>query len=147
MKKLILMPLLLAVLTTSCQNKNNNNVNPDDKGNNNSGSVSGTVTSGTWRVSYFYDNDKEETSDYNGYSFSFNSDKTMSATRNSVTTTGTWNETTDDGLPRLVINLNTTDDKLIELNDDWVIDSKTSSEIKLKDDNPSRNEQLHFTKQ
>lgn len=145
MKKLILMPLLLAVLTTSCQNKNN--VNPDDKGNNNSGSVSGTVTSGTWRVSYFYDNDKEETSDYNGYSFSFNSDKTLTATRSSVITTGTWNETTDDGLPRLVINLNTSDDKLIELNDDWVIDSKTSNEIKLKDDNASSNEQLHFTKQ
>ena len=108
MKKMILMPLILAVLATSCQNKSNNNVSPDDKGNNN-GSVSGTVTSGTWRVSYFYDNDKEETSDYNGYSFSFKSDKTLTATRSSVTITGTWNETTDDGLPRLVINLNTAD--------------------------------------
>ncbi len=142
MKRILLAPALLAVLATGCQNKTNTDITP---GNNNS--VSGTVTSGKWTVSYFYDNDKDETSDYGGYTFEFKADKTLAATRSAATTTGTWSELTDDGLPRLVITLNTTDDKLVELNDDWVIESKTNSEIKLKDDNPDRNEQLHFLKQ
>lgn len=143
MKKLLWAPALLAVLATGCQNKTNTSVTPGG----NSNSVSGTVTSGKWTISYFFDNDKEETSDYSGYSFEFKTDKTLSATRSGTTTTGTWSEITDDGLLRLVIMLNTTDDKLTELNDDWVIESKTDSQIKLKDDNPDRNEQLHFNKQ
>ena len=143
MKKILWAPVLLAVLSTGCRNKANTSVTPGGNGN----SVSGTVTSGKWTISYFYDNDKEETSDYSGYSFEFKTDKTLSTTRSGTTTTGTWNETTDDGLPRLVIMLNTTDDKLTELNDDWVIESKTDTQIKLKDDNPDRNEQLHFNKQ
>lgn len=143
MKKILWAPLLLAIMGTGCQNKTSTNVTPGGSNN----PISETVTTGKWSVSYFYDNDKDETSDYNGYSFEFKSDKTLTATRNSVTTTGNWNETTDDGLPRLVIMLNTTDDKLTELNDDWVIESKTDSQIKLKDDNPDRNEQLHFSKQ
>jgi hypothetical protein len=143
MKRILLAPALLAVLAMGCQNKTNTNVTPG----NNSSSVSGIVTSGKWTVSYFYDNDKDETSDYSGYTFGFNDDKTLSATRSSTTTTGTWGELTDDGMPRLVITLNTTDDKLVELNDDWVIESKTDTQIKLKDDNPDRNEQLHFTRQ
>lgn len=142
MKRILWAPALLAVLATGCQNKTSTNIAP---GNNNP--ISGTVTSGKWIISYFYDNDKEETSDYSGYSFEFKTDKTLSASRSGITTTGTWNETIDDGLPRLVIMLNTTDDKLAELNDDWVIEAKTDTKIKLKDDNPDRNEQLHFDKQ
>lgn len=143
MKKILWAPVLLAVIVTGCQNKTSTNVTPSG----NNSTVSETVTSGKWSVSYFYDNDKDETSDYSGYAFEFRSDKTLTATRNSVTTSGSWNETTDDGLPRLVIMLNTTDEKLTELNDDWVIESKTDKQLKLKDDNPDRNEQLHFSKQ
>jgi hypothetical protein len=143
MKRILWAPVLLSVLIIGCQNKTSTNVTPGNSNN----SLSGTVTSGKWTISYFYDNDKEETSDYSGYSFEFNTDKTLTATRNGITTSGTWNEATDDGLPRLVIMLNTTDNKLTELNDDWVIESKTDTQIKLKDDNPDRNEQLHFSKQ
>ncbi len=143
MKRILWAPVLLAVLAMGCQNKTSTNVTP---GNNNT-PLSGTVTSGKWTISYFYDNDKEETSDYSGYSFEFKTDKTLTATRSGITTTGTWTETTDDDLPRLVIMLNTTDDKLTELNEDWVIESKNDTQIKLKDDNPDRNEQLHFNKQ
>lgn len=143
MKRILWAPVLLSVLIIGCQNKTSTNVTPGNSNN----SLSGTVTSGKWTISYFYDNDKEETSDYSGYSFEFNTDKTLTATRSGITTNGTWNEATDDGLPRLVIMLNTTDNKLTELNDDWVIESKTETQIKLKDDNPDRNEQLHFNKQ
>lgn len=133
---------VVVVLFSACKTEDNN-VNPSGGGNNNSGVL---VTGVNWRVSYFYDNDKDETSDFSGYTFEFRSDNTLVANNGSNAISGTWNETVDDNLPRLVIQLNTTNDKLDELNDDWVVESKTASEIKLKDDNPDRNEQLHFTK-
>jgi hypothetical protein len=37
-------------------------------------------------------------------------------------------------------------DKLDDTANDWLIISKTAIQIKLKDDNTSKNEQLHFTK-
>ena len=130
----------LAILIStfaSCKKEDKSKVSP----------VGGTAIGGDWRVSYFYDNDKDETSDYNGYVFRFNSNGSMTATRSGQTTNGSWNETSDDGFKKFIISLNTSDDKLTELNDDWVLESKTSTEIKLKDDNPARNEQLHFVKQ
>lgn len=142
MRHLSIILLAVVVLFSACKTEDNN-VNPSGGGNNNSGVL---VTGANWRVSYFYDNDKDETSDFSGYTFEFRSDNTLVANNGSNTISGTWNETVDDNLPRLVIQLNTTNDKLDELNDDWVVESKTASEIKLKDDNPDRNEQLHFTK-
>lgn len=142
MRHLSIIFLAVVVLFSACKTEDNN-VNPSSGGNNNSGVL---VTGVNWRVSYFYDNDKDETSDFSGYTFEFRSDNTLVANNGSNTISGTWNETVDDNLPRLVMQLNTTNDKLDELNDDWVIESKTASEIKLKDDNPDRNEQLHFTK-
>jgi len=35
---------------------------------------------------------------------------------------------------------------LSELNDDWLITEKTLTVIKLKDDNPGQDDQLHLTK-
>lgn len=142
MRHLSIIFLAVVVLFSACKTEDNN-VNPSSGGNNNSGVL---VTGVNWRVSYFYDNDKDETSDFSGYTFEFRSDNTLVANNGSNTISGTWNETVDDNLPRLVIQLNTTNDKLDELNDDWVVESKTASEIKLKDDNPDRNEQLHFIK-
>lgn len=142
MRHLSIILLAVVVLFSACKTEDNN-VNPSGGGNNNSGVL---VTGANWRVSYFYDNDKDETSYFSGYTFEFRSDNTLVANNGSNTISGTWNETVDDNLPRLVIQLNTTNDKLDELNDDWVVESKTASEIKLKDDNPDRNEQLHFTK-
>lgn len=125
-----------------------NGCKKDDNNNNGIGnSTGGIVTTGQWRVSYFFDKDKEETSDYNGYVFEFKSGGGMTATRNGQTTSGNWSEGTDDGKPRFNIQLNTTDDKLSELNDDWVVDSKTDKELKLSDDNDTHTEQLHFTRQ
>ena len=39
------------------------------------------------------------------------------------------------------------DPVLSELNDDWQIEDKTSTSIKLKDDNPAQDDRLQFTKQ
>jgi hypothetical protein len=60
MKKLIFFFLLPALIPIACSNGDeDNNVNP------------GVTPEGTWKVTYFFDKDHEETSDFSGYSFEF----------------------------------------------------------------------------
>lgn len=112
-----------------------------------SNTIPGIVTNGKWVVSYYYDNDKDETSDFAGYTFEFKSDYKITATNGTTTVNGNWGEGNDDNLPRFYIAMNSTTTKLADLSDNWVIESKSDSELKLKDDNTSKNEQLHFKKQ
>lgn len=96
--------------------------------------------SGGWRVSYYFDN-SDETYKFTGYSFTFNNGGQLTATNGSNTVTGTWST----GSNKLIINFGTTAD-FTKLNDDWLIEEKTNSSIKLKDDNPARLDKLQFTK-
>lgn len=130
--------IYLTCSSSGCKHDDNSAVTPSNT------TTTTPTTTGKWKVSYYFDK-KDETSDYSGYVFEFNSDRTMTAGNNGVNTTGTWGERTDDGKQKFTIALNSTDSKLLELNDDWVIESKTDAEIKLKDDNNS--EQLQFKKQ
>ena len=142
MRKLFIIPAMIGVLAiNSCTNKTSTTTNPSGN------TTTPVVNNGKWTVSYYYDKDKDETSDYAGYVFEFKTDKTISVARNSQTFSGTWSEGTDDGLAKFNIVFATTDNTLNELSDDWGIESKTDIQLKLKDDNPDRNEQLHFSKQ
>lgn len=130
MKKIIILCFTLSSFI-DCKNSSNNDVNP-----------SNSTISGTWKVTYFYD-DKDETSDFNGYTFDFKSDGKFVATFSSNTVTGTWSE--DKSSNKLIINISGTK-ALEEIDDDWLILEKTSTSIKLKDDNTTKNEQVNFTK-
>jgi hypothetical protein len=102
--------------------------------------VSPAPISGTWRVSLYWDK-KDETSNFSGYSFSFNSGGQLVATKGSSTITGTWSESAT----KLIIDFGTTA-VFNDINDDWQIVEKTATSIKLKDDNPLQDDQLHFVK-
>ena len=141
MKKTALLILMsLSVALISCSKSDDNNPSPSDT----SSSVKENVP-GQWKVSYYYDNDKEETSNYLGYTFTFASDGTLTAINAAQTYQGSWSNTVDDNLPRLVISLSGNDD-LIELSDDWVIKSISNTLISLEDDNTTKTEQLKFSK-
>ena len=66
--------LALSVIITSSSCSSND----DDSGSNNTATeivaIENTMESGNWRVTYFFDTDSEETSNYNSYNFSFNSE-------------------------------------------------------------------------
>lgn len=101
--------------------------------------VSETVTSGTWKITYFFDTDKEETDHFNGYSFTFNEDGSVEATNGSTTVTGTWsvvNDDDDDDSPSgTEFNLFfSTPENFEDLNDDWDILERTDTRIKLEDE-------------
>ena len=131
MRTLLLTPVIYffaILLLASCEKD-------DDNSNSNSN------VSGTWYVSYYYDKDKVETNNFSGYTFEFKANGEMTATKNGNTTTGNWSETSS----RFNITIGTSE-HLEDLTDDWVKVEKSNNLIKLKDDNTTHLEELHFTK-
>lgn len=100
-----------------------------------------TTTDGTWRVSVYFDNSRDETSKFSGYNFSFNSNGQISANNGINTITGTWMQSNN----KFYIDFGTTA-VFSDLNDNWFLEEKTTTSIKMKDDNPAKNEQLQFAK-
>jgi len=125
--------LLLSAVTFSCNKDDNNDTLPSTN----------VITTGTWRVSHFYDNNDDHTSNFTGYTFAFNSDGSLTAISSTDTTIGTYNFV--DSQNELHISLGN-NDPLNDLSESWVIITKTTTEMKLKDDNTSQNEELHFIK-
>lgn len=104
----------------------------DDDSNNNVGNnaLSSILSSGTWYVSYFFD-DVDETSNYSGYIFTFNSNGNVVAVKNSITINGQWSSFIDSGEEKLELNFNSI--TFEELNDDWEVVEYTSNQVRLKD--------------
>lgn len=130
-----LVMLCFYLMSSSCSN------NDDDGGvidnSEQIAQVGNTVESGTWRISNFIDSGENETSDFTGYNFSFNSDGSLVAANGTDTLTGTWS-VTDDSSSESNIDFNIffpvpdTND-FEDLNDDWDIISYTSTKIELID--------------
>ena len=100
---------------------------------------------GNWKVIYYFDNNKDETIHYSNYTFEFTAGGGFVAMQSSQTFQGSWQETVDDSLPRLVLAISGNND-LLELSDDWVIIKMTDTEIWLEDDNNTKKEELRFVK-
>jgi hypothetical protein len=98
---------------------------------------------GVWKVAHYIDSGKDETSDFNGYTFDFQTSGKFVAKFSTRTTEGTWNENSSS--KKLDIKISG-DQKLDDISDDWLIMEKTSTSIKLKDDNASSNEEIHLVK-
>lgn len=58
--------------------------------------ITNNITKGSWIITNFIDSGKNETGDFTGYGFSFNSDGSLVAENESNTETGTWSITIDD---------------------------------------------------
>lgn len=101
----------------------------DDSGTSNPSFIS-ILTTGSWYVSYFNEDGDVQTSDYNGYNFTFNANNTIGVVKNSVSTTGTWSTYTDSGYNKL--DLNFANPSLEELEEDWIIQEYTTTIIRLK---------------
>lgn len=126
MKSGLLFPFLL-IIVTSCLNKDSS---IDYKS-----QIEEIVTWGTWRITYYYDTDKEETSNYAGYNFTFSA--SLTATNGTNTYTGSWSITdngSNDDSPELHFNIAFSSPPAFEkLSDDWEIVEATESKITLRD--------------
>ena len=123
MKNIIMLTLLFVIVTssiTSCK-----------KDDTSSEAVVNSLQDGTWRITEYKDDMVDELYHFAGYSFVF-SNGTVTATKNSLSVTGTYSEGTDDTYPVLILNFGTTS-PFDELNDDWHILEQTSTKIRLED--------------
>ncbi len=128
--------VLLVLLAGACRNSNDDNNSP-------AGNLPAVLTDGTgqWQVSYYWDKDKDETSDFAGYVFTFQDNNVLKVVKNGVTTTGTWQH--DASSNKLIINLGGIK-PLSNATDDWLLIERTDNLIKLRDDNTDHVEELHF---
>lgn len=137
----LLIMLSFSLMSSMCSND-------DDDGNPNNNSqqivqIETTAESGTWRITNFNDSGQNETSDFNGYNFSFNADGTLVATNGSNTVNGTWSVTddsnsnddssSDDDIDFNIFFPVPESNNFEDLNDDWDIISISSTTIELID--------------
>jgi hypothetical protein len=136
----IIYSLLIGLLITSCSS--DDDASPNDNSQQ-IALIETTAVSGTWRITNLNDSGQDETSDFAGYEFTFNSDGSLVAINGTVTMTGTWSITddnnsdddssNDDGIEfNIFFPVPDTND-FEDLNDDWDIVSTSSTKIELID--------------
>ena len=127
MKKILLALTVLAVSFTACKKNDDNNSAVTTT------AVNSTVTSGTWRVTFFSNNGTNETSNYGGFNFTFVSNGTVSAANNLFAINGTWSTAVDNNKVKLTMNFPTpTVNAFLELNQDWEVTARTDTKVTMQ---------------
>lgn len=143
MKKILVLAFAFSFQCLACTSGDDDlSPNGSNNGSNSGGNTSGVT--GDWVVTYFWDKDKEETSKFSGYSFEFNDDGSLVATKGSSSFSGTWSKNSSS--TRFTISISGSD-ALDEMTDDWLLDEQTGSSIKLRDDNDEHLEEIYLEKQ
>ena len=136
----LLMLLSFSLMSSTCSSDDD-----DGSPNNNTlqiAEIENTAESGTWRITSFIDSGQDETSDFTGYEFTFNSNGTLVATNGSNTLNGTWSVTddssnddssSDDDIDFNIFFPVPESNNFEDLNDDWDIVSTSSTKIELID--------------
>jgi hypothetical protein len=101
------------------------------------------VLPGNWMVHYYFDV-SEKTSNYAAYTFTFNSNGTFTVTKTGAVYNGIWTDLIDSGKRKFILDFDAsvTDSNLLELEEDWIVTSSTSTLIELLD----KSVVLHFMK-
>ena len=121
--------LAFVFLLTSCTNGSDDLIPNQDL-------IQQNVQSGSWKITSFIDSGDDETNHFNGYTFVFGANGSITATASGTSGAGTWNVTdsnsSDDSIDDLDFNIlfNLGND-LDELSEDWNIVSQSSSRIEL----------------
>lgn len=102
----------------------------DDDGGTWNPSFTTILTTGNWYVSYYEEDGDVETSDYNGFNFTYFANSNVEATKNSVTTLGTWSTYIDGGYNKIELVFD--NPELDELEEDWLILEYNQTIIRLK---------------
>ncbi|HSD14632.1 MAG TPA: hypothetical protein VLB74_08285 [Flavobacterium sp.] len=137
MKKIISLSVVVCLLTITmgCSDDDDNS---SSSSNNNQtiDEIKNDVMSGTWRITYFFDTDSDETSNFNGYNFTFGSSSILTATDGSNTNVGAWSVTDDnsgddspDDIDFNIVFASPPD--FAELSEDWHILEHTDTKLRL----------------
>ncbi|HEX8561757.1 MAG TPA: hypothetical protein VF676_02145 [Flavobacterium sp.] len=138
----ILACIFMMTTASTCSNDDDDNSNGSSS---NPQPVINAVNNGTWRVTYYYDTDSEETNQFSGYDFTFGDNNVLTAANGTNTYTGTWSVTNssgnsssrsgdDDSNSDIDFNIAfASPSNFAELSDDWDIISYSSTRIELID--------------
>jgi hypothetical protein len=133
MKKLILIPALLCLfmlnVASTCSSDDDDNSNGNSPS---TSTVTDNTTSGTWRVTLFQEDGSNQTSNFNGYNFSINSNGTIVAVNGSTTKNGNWSTYSDSGSTKFDIVFLDNNGPFEEISEDWRVLSSTTSKLELK---------------
>lgn len=129
--------LCFSLMSSTCSTDDEININDNSEEINR---IKNTVQNDTWIITSLFDSGDDETSLYNGYSFSFNSNGTLTASNGSETYNGTWSVTddsnsSDDSNSNDDIDFNIFFASPVTFNDDlsedWEIVSYNATKIEL----------------
>ena len=102
------------------------------------------ITSNPWKISYYF-HDTVKTSFYEGYSFVFNSNYTVIATKSGVSYSGIWSTKVDNGVREFDIKFDT--DLLKELDEGWKVFEFNNSQLRFRDaEDNNDTDYLYFEK-
>lgn len=130
--KILILASLLSV-SVMCSDDDDNPSNPSVDPT----PVINTVKSGTWRITFYEDSGTNETSNFNGYNFTFADAAVLTATNGTNTYTGTWSVTSDnsgDDSPSNDLDFNiafSAPSNFAELTEDWNILERTDTKVRL----------------
>ncbi len=127
---ILLMSLILSFSVSSCFGSDDDDSHHDDDDNGNG--TTEVVVNGNWKVTLFQEDNSNQTSHFNGYSFDFGTDGVVVATNGSTTKTGNWNNGGDDSNNKLNIQFPDDDGPFEEISEDWNIIAKNPSKIELR---------------
>lgn len=138
MKKLIF--LLCVISLVACTNDDDEDVTPTNTNNTTTiqSQIQSNVQEGIWRISLFSEDGQDETNNFSGYSFTFNTNGSLLASNQTNNYNGTWSVSdsnpSDDSISDIDFNIlfNLTNN-FQDLNDDWDVISHSSSKIELRD--------------
>ena len=103
-----------------------------------------TITANSWKIFYYY-NDNDRTSYYNGYVFIFKSDYTVVATKSGNTYNGTWFVKIDNGVREFGVKFQS--DSLGKLDESWNLSEFNSFQLRFSsEDGNTENDYLYFEK-
>jgi len=122
--------LIFMNLFVSCSKSNDNPANTVQE------QIENTVSSDTWRITYFNDSGNDETNHFAGYNFTFGTNIVLTANNGTNTYTGTWSITdsnsNDDSQDDLDFNISfNLQNDFGDLTEDWSIITQSSAKIEL----------------
>lgn len=130
MKTLILLLMLVgAFIITSCSKDDEDEMKTTT--NNITSTIEDSLLEANWHITYYWDTDKEETYHFTGYTFVFNDNNTLTATK-TTQVSGTWSVINDDNQDKLLLDFGSVQ-PFEELNDDWHIKEWSDTKIQLED--------------
>lgn len=102
------------------------------------------ITGNPWKISYYF-HENVKTSVYEGYTFVFNSNYKVIATKSGVSYTGTWSTKVDNGVREFEMKFES--DVLKELDEGWKVFEYNNSQLRFRDaEDNNDTDYLYFEK-